>query len=85
MSSSKLPIKSGLEVVKALTKVGFTVRKSKGSHVVLQRGDKFVVVPMHKEKEGDAPRDHKGKRNAQGGFPFSPLTGLGIKLGKKPE
>ena len=49
MSSPKLPIKSGLEVVKALTKVGFTVRKSKGSHVVLQRGDKFVVVPMHKE------------------------------------
>jgi len=49
MSSSKLPVKSGLEVVKALTKVGFIVRKAKGSHVVLQRGNNFVVVPMHKE------------------------------------
>ena len=41
---------SGTKTVKALRRVGFYVRRRKGSHVVLRRDKPFaqVVVPMHK-------------------------------------
>ena len=47
---SKLPVVSGEDVVKVLSKQGFTVRKVKGDHVVLQRNDNYrnVTVPLHK-------------------------------------
>lgn len=50
---SKLPVVSGRETVKALSKIGFTVVGRKGSHVRLkrQRGKAvlIVIVPMHDE------------------------------------
>lgn len=47
----KLPFVSGEDVVKALSKHGFTVRNGKGSHVILQRNDSYIniTVPMHTE------------------------------------
>ena len=48
---SKLPRgMSGKEVVKALQRAGFYVKRQKGSHVVLRRDNPFaqVVVPDHK-------------------------------------
>ena len=49
----KLPVLSGSEVIKVLTKAGFKVARRKGNHVILV---KFiderkigVVVPDHKE------------------------------------
>jgi len=41
---------SGKEVVKALQRVGFSVKRQKGSHIVLRRDNPFsqVVVPDHK-------------------------------------
>jgi len=41
---------SGKEVVKALQRVGFYIKRRKGSHVVLRRDNPFaqVVVPNHK-------------------------------------
>lgn len=41
---------SGDKVVKALLRAGFSVRRQKGSHIVLRRDDPFsqVVVPNHK-------------------------------------
>jgi predicted RNA binding protein YcfA (HicA-like mRNA interferase family) len=48
---SKLPRSlSGREVVKALQKSGFYVKRQKGSHIVLRRDNPFaqVVVPDHK-------------------------------------
>jgi predicted RNA binding protein YcfA (HicA-like mRNA interferase family) len=41
---------SGREVVQALQRAGFYVRRRKGSHVVLRRDNPFaqVVVPDHK-------------------------------------
>ena len=41
---------SGREVVKALQKAGFYVKRHKGSHIVLRRDNPFsqVVVPDHK-------------------------------------
>jgi predicted RNA binding protein YcfA (HicA-like mRNA interferase family) len=49
--SGKLPIASGKEVIKALSKAGFRVVRQKGSHVRLEKveGDKTIklTVPMH--------------------------------------
>jgi predicted RNA binding protein YcfA (HicA-like mRNA interferase family) len=49
----KLPVLSGHEVIKALSKIGFEPRRRKGSHVILVKqtneGKKAVVVPDHKE------------------------------------
>jgi predicted RNA binding protein YcfA (HicA-like mRNA interferase family) len=41
---------SGKEVVKALEKIGFYIKRRKGSHVVLRKDNPFiqVVVPDHK-------------------------------------
>jgi len=49
----KLPIVSGQEVIKILSKAGFTKLGQKGSHVILVKevdGRKLKpVVPLHKE------------------------------------
>ncbi|HZA24253.1 MAG TPA: type II toxin-antitoxin system HicA family toxin [Dehalococcoidia bacterium] len=41
---------SGNEVVRALLRAGFYVRRQRGSHVVLRRDEPFaqVVVPAHR-------------------------------------
>ncbi len=41
---------SGKEVVKALQRAGFYVKRQKGSHIILRRDSPFaqVVVPDHK-------------------------------------
>lgn len=48
---SQLPRISGRDCIKALERVGFDVKRQRGSHVVLRRDDPFaqVVVPDHKE------------------------------------
>ncbi len=46
--SKKLPVVSGKETVKALVKLGFTVRLGKGDHVVLQKNQRVFSVPLHK-------------------------------------
>jgi len=48
---TKLPRElSGKEVVKALQRAGFYIKRQKGSHIVLRRDNPFaqVVVPDHK-------------------------------------
>ena len=39
---------SGVEVVKALQRLGFTVARQKGSHIRMTKGDKRVTVPTHR-------------------------------------
>ena len=48
---SKLPQVSGAELVRALIKLGFTVRRQHGSHIILRRDDPFAqtVVPDHRQ------------------------------------
>ena len=43
----KLPSVSGGEVVRALERAGFEVRRQRGSHVVMRKGGRVVVVPVH--------------------------------------
>jgi predicted RNA binding protein YcfA (HicA-like mRNA interferase family) len=45
----KLPIVSGTETVRALERLGFTVVRQRGSHMVLRRGASGCVVPDHRE------------------------------------
>ena len=44
---SKLPQVSGKNCLKALNKVGFFVKRQKGSHIIVCRNDPFaeVVIP----------------------------------------
>jgi predicted RNA binding protein YcfA (HicA-like mRNA interferase family) len=48
---SKLPQVSGADVVRALGKLGFTIRRQHGSHIILRRDDPFAqtVVPEHRQ------------------------------------
>ena len=45
----KLPHVSGAAVVKALERLGFAKIRQSGSHVIMRRGSKGCVVPMHSE------------------------------------
>ena len=50
----KLPVLSGKDVIKALSKIGFNHVRTKGSHAILnkldeQKGKITIPVPLHKE------------------------------------
>ncbi|MFH0992221.1 MAG: type II toxin-antitoxin system HicA family toxin [bacterium] len=46
-----LPRISGRDCVNSLLKVGFSIRRQQGSHIILRRYEPFaqLVVPDHKE------------------------------------
>lgn len=48
---SKLPQVSGSDVVRALQKIGFTVRRQHGSHIIMRRDNPFAqtVVPNYRQ------------------------------------
>jgi predicted RNA binding protein YcfA (HicA-like mRNA interferase family) len=48
---TRLPRISGRELVTALEKIGFRIRRQRGSHIVLRRDQPFsqTVVPDHRE------------------------------------
>lgn len=48
---SKLPQVSGADVVRALQKIGFSVRRQHGSHIIIRRDDPFAqtVAPNHRQ------------------------------------
>ncbi len=45
----KLPVLSGIELIKILQNDGFQKVRQKGSHVSLQKNEFKVIVPLHKE------------------------------------
>jgi predicted RNA binding protein YcfA (HicA-like mRNA interferase family) len=48
---SRLPQVSGSDVVRALQKVGFSVVRQHGSHIIMRRSNPFAqtVVPNHRQ------------------------------------
>jgi len=49
---SKLPVVSGLEIVKALSKIGYEVDYQTGSHIILRQNRypyRRMTVPNHRE------------------------------------
>jgi predicted RNA binding protein YcfA (HicA-like mRNA interferase family) len=60
----ELPHISGKQAVKIFEKLGFTVIRQKGSHVVLRRGDRGCVAPLHKRVGSrNAAQRHSPSRN----------------------
>lgn len=45
----ELPHISGRKAIKIFEGIGFEIVRQKGSHVVLRRGSKGCVIPLHKE------------------------------------
>lgn len=45
----KLPHVSGAQAIRALERLGFSVVRQRGSHIVLRRGASGCVVPNHGE------------------------------------
>jgi len=45
----ELPHISGRKAIKIFESIGFEIVRQKGSHVVLRKGNKGCVVPVHKE------------------------------------
>ena len=45
----KLPDVSGREARRALERLGFAFKRQSGSHVILRRGNRGCLVPMHRE------------------------------------
>ncbi len=49
----KLPVLSGKDIIKILSKIGFKYVRTKGSHVILNKqmkdGKVTIPVPLHKE------------------------------------
>ena len=45
----KLPHVSGVEVQRALERLGFQKLRQSGSHVVMKRESRGCIVPMHSE------------------------------------
>jgi predicted RNA binding protein YcfA (HicA-like mRNA interferase family) len=43
------PVLSGAEIVRACERLGFEQVRTRGSHVVLRRGDQGCVVPLDRE------------------------------------
>lgn len=45
----KLPHVSGAAVIRTLERLGFEKARQSGSHVIMRRGAKGCVVPLHSE------------------------------------
>ena len=45
----RLPIVSGKQLVRGLEKLGFAAIRQRGSHVVMRKGARGTVVPLHRE------------------------------------
>lgn len=45
----KLPVVSGRDAIKALSKLGFAAVRQKGSHVVMTGKGRTFAVPLHSE------------------------------------
>ncbi|MFC1499045.1 type II toxin-antitoxin system HicA family toxin [Verrucomicrobiota bacterium] len=45
----ELPRISGSRAIKVFEKLGFTVVRQRGSHVILRKQNKGCVIPVHKE------------------------------------
>lgn len=47
--TGSLPVVSGRQTIKALSRLGFEQISQRGSHVKLRAGNRTVIVPLHAE------------------------------------
>ena len=48
---NKLPVLKTKEVERILLKLGFTPKRKRGSHLILERKEKLVVLPVHEGRD----------------------------------
>jgi len=48
---NKLPILRTNEVLRILLKLGFQRRRKKGSHLILAKNNKRIVIPIHEGRD----------------------------------
>jgi len=48
---NKLPILRTNEVLRILLKLGFQPRRKKGSHLILAKNNKRIVIPIHEGRD----------------------------------
>lgn len=51
MSKEQYPSVTGKQIVSALEKAGGIVKRTNGSHVIIEYNGKTVTVPVHKNKD----------------------------------
>ncbi len=44
----KMPVASGNDCLKVALKIGFEFKRQKGSHLILTKGEKLLIIPLHK-------------------------------------
>jgi len=61
MNGDRLLSVSGREMVKVFSRIGFSIVRQRGSHIVMSRGEEILVIPDHdvvaKGTERDLIRD----------------------------
>ena len=45
----ELPVVSGKKMNRVLVKLGYVMKRRRGSHMMMYKGGKLIVVPDHKE------------------------------------
>jgi predicted RNA binding protein YcfA (HicA-like mRNA interferase family) len=71
---TKLPSLTGKDILSILKKLGFEIKRQKGSHVFLQHPDgRATVVPIH-----------SGETIGPGLIKLSPLLSVSIRIGADP-
>ena len=45
----ELPVVSGKKMKRVLEKLGYVMKRRRGSHMMMYKGKKLIVVPDHKE------------------------------------
>ena len=61
----KLPILSGRDVVKTLSKIGYEIDHHTGSHIILRHEKpphRRITVPDHKDSKGNIKSNNKASR-----------------------
>ena len=46
---SELPVVSGRKMVRVLESLGYEIKRRRGSHIMMRKSGKLIVVPDHKE------------------------------------
>jgi len=47
MKESRLLLVSGKDMIKVFLRIGYRIERQKGSHIVMSKGEDFLVIPNH--------------------------------------
>jgi len=56
MTTRLLPV-SGIDMVRVFKKIGFSIIRQKGGHVIMSKGEEILVIPNHSTISKGTERD----------------------------